>query len=89
MEAQPGFRFGLGALQVSVKSQHGEARHLWPAIARAETNVRVVARFRPPVTDEEEKDQAAFVVREKSSALGVTENATVQSQDGRLEGIEF
>jgi len=46
-----------------------------------------VARFRPPVTDEEFSDQPVFVVRpgDNSNAIdsGVAENATVESQDGR------
>eukprot|EP00435_Cladocopium_sp_Y103_P008090 s789_g2.t1 len=54
---------------------------------REETNVRVVARFRPPITEEEEKDQPAFAVHagDNSNAidLGVAENATVQSHDGK------
>lgn len=57
------------------------------APAREETNVRVVARFRPPITEEEEKDQPAFAVHagDNSNAidLGVAENATVQSHDGK------
>lgn len=52
-----------------------------------ETHVRVVARFRPPVTDEEFNDQPVFLLRpgDNSNAIdsGVAENATVESQDGR------
>eukprot|EP00434_Breviolum_minutum_P015978 symbB.v1.2.014085.t1/scaffold1016.1/size143805/3 len=58
-----------------------------PAAPREETNVRVVARFRPPITDEEEKDQPAFAVHagDNSDAIdwGVAEHATVQSHDGK------
>ena len=45
--------------------------------------MHVAARFRPAVNEEEENDQSAFTVKGNAGAAGVTENAVVQSQDGR------
>eukprot|EP00931_Biecheleriopsis_adriatica_P005458 TRINITY_DN106979_c0_g1_i1.p1 TRINITY_DN106979_c0_g1~~TRINITY_DN106979_c0_g1_i1.p1 ORF type:complete len:894 (+),score=175.50 TRINITY_DN106979_c0_g1_i1:53-2683(+) len=59
-----------------------------PARNLVEVPVRVVARFRPPVTDEEFQDDPVFVLRtgdhSAEAERGVADNATVESLDGRF-----